>query len=424
MKFSIANLKNVFSQASAGGNRRIFGMAFILLAVLGIVLWIGFRPHRMEIKSSPGRAANISSLPGGTHDTPLQDKMRKEDNETKAAKAEEQGRSWGPDIAPGKPHHPDPEPVAASTPPPIPEEVGYSAPLAPATPVGPHIVPQVQPATIQTDPSYAAPVSPTTGQPMTEQEEKAAGARRGRYQKAIMDLGAQIMAMPPVTVVQDLHVAVAEKDEKEGGSDTRGAHSDSSAAVPQGTREEAHVIIPAGRGVYAHTVTATDSDLAGEIVLEADSGPIAGDRLIATVSRASGHEQLLVVRVNKIMHKGKTLNASGVVVAPGDMKGGVATSVDPLILQRFILPAAAAFVNGLGQAIEQTSNMQGSYSALGNLNYIQRLNLGQQMGVAAGTAASAVQNSVTQDMPTQSRINLAANVSVGVMFTENVTDKQ
>lgn len=424
MKLRLPNMKNLFSHASAGGNRRIFGMAFVLLSVLGIVLWIGMRPHRVEIKSDPGRAANISALPGGTHDTPLQEKMRKEDNEKKAAQAEHEGRSWGPDIAPGKVVHPDPEKAVAATPPPVPQEVGYSQPIPAPAPVGPHIVAQPPPATIQTDPAYAAPVSATTGQPMTEQEEKEATARRGRYQRAIMELGAQIVGTPPVTVVQDLGVVVADKGDSEKKDAGQTAHQDSSSAVPRGARDEAHVIIPAGRGVYAHTVTATDSDLAGEIILEADSGPIAGDRLVGTVSRASGHEQLLVVRVNKIMHKGKTLNANGFVVAPGDMKGGVATSVDPLVFQRFILPAAAAFVNGLGQAIEQTSNTEGSYSALGNLNYVQRLNLGQQMGVAAGTAAAAVQNSVTQDMPTQSRINLAANVSVGVMFEDNVTDKQ
>lgn len=424
MKLQLPNIKNLFSQASAGGNRRIFGMAFVLLAVVGIVLWIGFRPHRVEIKSNPGRAANISALPGGTHDTPLQDKMRKEDNEKKAAQAEQEGRSWGPDIAPGKVVHPEPEKSVAATPPPAPQEVGYSQPVADPTPVGPHIVPQTPPGTIQTDPAYAEPISTATGQPMTEQEEKEAGERRGRYQRAIMELGTQIVGTAPVTVVQDLGVTVADNGATGKNDDSRQARQDGSAAVPRGARDEAKVIIPAGRGIYAHTVTATDSDLAGEVILEADSGPIVGDRLIGTVSRASGHEQLLVVRVNKIMHKGKTLNANGFVVAPGDMKSGVATSVDPLVFQRFILPAAAAFVNGLGQAIEQTSNTQGSYSALGNLNYIQRLNLGQQMGVAAGTAASAVQNSVTQDMPTQSRINLAANVSVGVMFEDNVTDKE
>ena len=46
------------------------------------------------------------------------------------------------------------------------------------------------------------------------------------------------------------------------------------------------VLVPAGRGIYAHTVVAVDSDTNGPIVLEADTGPISGDRMIGTFSKS------------------------------------------------------------------------------------------------------------------------------------------
>ena len=74
------------------------------------------------------------------------------------------------------------------------------------------------------------------------------------------------------------------------------------------------VLIPAGRGVYAHTIVAVDFDTNGPIVLEADTGPVAGDRMIGTFSK-SGNDRL-IVRVETVEHRGKPLEANGILVAP------------------------------------------------------------------------------------------------------------
>lgn len=132
----------------------------------------------------------------------------------------------------------------------------------------------------------------------------------------------------------------------------------------------------------------------------------------------------LVLAVRSVMHKGQTLSVTGMVVAPRTMEAAVASSVDQLYVERFLLPGAAAFVQGLGSALETTSNTVGSIGGLGNVNYVERLNFPQQLGVAAGQAASQINSALMQQMPTQPRVNLAANVSVGVVFTANVTAKQ
>ena len=44
------------------------------------------------------------------------------------------------------------------------------------------------------------------------------------------------------------------------------------------------------------------------------------------------------------------------MVAPDSMEEAVATSIDQHYLERFVLPAAAAFVQGLGQAAVRMSN--------------------------------------------------------------------
>ncbi|KXV49949.1 type IV secretion protein DotG [Gluconobacter albidus] len=428
MNLKMPKFKSVLSSATRGGNRRFLLLGASAVTVIAIVLGVSHHKVKEMPKSNPGHIVEMNALPGGTNTTPLQDTLRGEQNTEDAHKAEDHGVSYTPDIAPAvlrntRGQHtdavlPDDGQQAA---PAAPQEVGYSAPIPPPAPppVPPHIETAAAVQTIPTDPAYAQ-----GGGETSQADQQARDKRRARYVAEIARIEDGLQTRMPVTALQDSVFKVAEENEaKPSSAPANGSAGVSVAARSAHDTTTVPALVPAGRGVYAHTVTATDSDLTGQIVLEADSGPIAGDRMIASVTRAPGNEQLLVLQVTKIVHQGRTLATNGVVMAPDSMKQGVASSVDPLIFQRFVMPAAAAFVQGLGQAIETTSNVTGSYSALGGMNYIQKLNLGQQMGVAAGSAASAINNALTQDMPTRSRINLAAGVNVGVMFMDPVVDK-
>ena len=71
--------------------------------------------------------------------------------------------------------------------------------------------------------------------------------------------------------------------------------------------------------------------------------------MIGTFSN-SGLDRL-IVKVETVELRGKQLEANGVVIAPNSMETAVATSIDEHYVERFVLPAAAAFMSGLGQAV-------------------------------------------------------------------------
>lgn len=135
----------------------------------------------------------------------------------------------------------------------------------------------------------------------------------------------------------------------------------------------------------------------------------------------NGYDRL-VVRVSTIEHRGHALDVNGIVVAPDTMETAVASSVDEHYVERFMLPAAAAFIQGLGQAIATTTNTQTVLSPFGGASYATHLNLAQQAGVGAGVAAAQIGAALNQEAPKGPTINLDANVNVGVMFLGNVTD--
>ena len=128
----------------------------------------------------------------------------------------------------------------------------------------------------------------------------------------------------------------------------------------------------------------------------------------------------LVIHISSIVHQGKTIGCDGVVVAPDTMEAAVASGVDEHYLSRFILPAAAAFVQGLGQALATTSNTTAVLSPFGGATTSTNLNFHQQLGVAAGAAAGQIGTVLNQEAPKGPTISLDANVGVGVIFLADV----
>jgi intracellular multiplication protein IcmE len=110
----------------------------------------------------------------------------------------------------------------------------------------------------------------------------------------------------------------------------------------------------------------------------------------------------------------------GLAIAPDSMETAIASSVDEHYLERFALPAAAAFVSGLGQAIALSNSTTQLSPYGGALTSYGPLNFKQQAGIAAGAAAAQVGQTLQQETPKGPTVNLAANVGVGVIFLSNV----
>ena len=395
--------------AASAGPRRLAAIGLGGVAVFALVVAVALTGSRAPLKSQVARMPGVDPLPGGLHSNPQQDKLALRDAQERAAQAAQAGRSYTPPIAAS-------EAVTVTRP--------VTSPPAAVAPVRPPL---------QVTPAAARAVVPARGSPMVHQvaQTNGTGQQADPYAGDIGDLlkrwgarGPRTEVVLPPTAPSDAELAST------GAAPPRRLGADSAAEIPVaassslaprlGAGAAGRVLVPAGRGVFAHTVLAVNSDTGGPIVLETDTGPIAGDRMIGTFSRA-GSSELLVVRVNSVDHAGETLPADAIVIAPDTMQTAVASSVDQHYVSRFLLPAAAAFVQGLGQAIATTTNTNTILSPFGGAAYSTRLNLPQQLGVGAGVAAGQIGNALRQEAPTGPTINLAANVNVGVMFLTNLT---
>lgn len=417
-RFASVFTRSLLTRAGHAGPRRLLVIGGIAIVMLGSVIAVSMIHHRPPPQSQATRMPYINPLPGGLQSNPQQDALALRSAQEQADAALKAGRSYTPPMAASEPMQApamvvEPDPAVAQVP----------APAHPAPHVG------IPPARVPVPAVYkpAAPAVHPVAVQSQQQPAQDPQAQQQAYRAAVNQLlqnwvgqaprtdvvlppsaaaGDQSSEPPPVQPVRHVVQAVAVAPK--------------SVVVDPVHPETGRVLMPAGRGIYAHTVLSVNSDTGGPLVLQADSGPIAGDRLIATFNK-NGYDRL-VVRITTVEHRGKPLDANAIVVAPDSMETAVASSVDEHYLERFLLPAAAAFVQGLGQALATTSNTQTVLSPLGGASYATHLNLNQQLGVGAGAAAQQVGTALNNEAPKGPTISLAANANVGVMFLTPLTE--
>jgi intracellular multiplication protein IcmE len=407
----------IFNGSANAGPRRLMILTIAALAVLALVVVVAMTGRNVPANSHDARMRHVDPLPGGLNSTPEQLALARTADNARAQSSLEKGVSFTPPMAPSVPVLPAPPQVEKAAPP----DTTRPRPVFAGRPSKPVPIPVAFPAALTPDPPAAAHPEPRA-QPIRVAEAGDPKAEEA-YSKQIGDLFSQWGGRTPHTDIvlppSEEDGAGTSGDGAEGGAPA-GSVSRKAPPLPAASHaaDPVELLIPAGRGVYAHPILAVNSDASSPVVLQADSGPIAGDRMIGTFAKQADR---LVIRINTVIHQGQSIGTDAVVVAPETMEAGVASDVDQHYLARFILPAAAAFVQGLGQAIATTSNTAAVLSPFGGAAYTTHLNLNQQLGVAAGAAAGQIGAVLNQAAPKGPTVSLEANVAVGVMFLSNVT---
>ncbi|GLR66578.1 hypothetical protein GCM10010909_12580 [Acidocella aquatica] len=419
-KPSIFSKRGLWSGAGRAGPRRL-----LIIGVSGLALAAGLVAMTLDGKSKPlvsydARMQAVDANPGGLNSNQEQNALALDANDAAANTALSKGTSYTPPLAASVPVALDALvfPPSAASAAPLPAQ--HFVQPAPPSPPPPAVVQQV-------DAPVFPPPLPGTSDPQTQGVQTADSGgdpQQTSYTAAINGLFSQWNGRPPTTDVvlpppppQSDAASTGQASNAGSAGQTGSTASPSVAADPDPAASATHVIIPAGRGIFAHPILALSSDETSPVVLQADSGPIAGDRMIGNFSRENDR---LIINVYQIIHNGQPIACSGVVIAPDTMQAAVASGVDQHYISRFLLPAAAAFVQGLGNALATTSNTTQVLSPLGGATATTNLNFHQQLGVAAGVAAGQIGSTLDQDAPKGPTITLAANVAVGVMFLSDV----
>ncbi len=414
----------VFSGAAGNGPKRL---AFIVIGILAILAAVGAMALAGRRAAQTTRVAKMQAadpLPGGQHGTTYFHQLARDQARDQGMAAQAKGATYvAPmegNIAPEAGPHPGVADAAPVVPRPRPHPlVGMVVPAAQAADVA--------------NPFHPVPTAPS-GQAThyasnpTQQPVKLDQNQMRAYDTAMKQLFDGMGGRGAETKIWVASVTNGPSGSGEAGAPGNAADgmarlasnptSEGAVTPPLAAKRAPRILMPADRGIYGITKLAANTDGGGPVIVEAESGPIAGDRMRGSFEQK---DDRMVVLLTSLHHNGHDIPIQAILVTPDTMETTVASRVDEHYVARFALPAAAAFVSGLGQAIAE-SNTTTIASPLGGATGFTHLNFNQELGVAAGAAGAQIGQVLSQSAPKKATVYLDADTPVGIVFLESVDD--
>lgn len=184
---------------------------------------------------------------------------------------------------------------------------------------------------------------------------------------------------------------------------------------------DVEVLLEPGRIEYAQLITEANTDAPGPILAVLASGPLAGSRLIGTFSAS---DEYLTLKFGTIVVDGQALSTSAVALDPATSKPGVITEIDHKYFQRVILPAAAAFIEGIGGAISESGSTTVSAGAGTTTSAENDLDPRQEFFKGVEEASGKVSEILDKDGGSvEPMLRVAAGAHLGLLFVEPVERK-
>lgn len=229
-------------------------------------------------------------------------------------------------------------------------------------------------------------------------------------------LDSQVVAVPQSEVVTSADWL--EKKAKEQEDKLTKAKAEA-AANQKANAKILDIIQPAGTIEYAQLITEANTDAPGPVLAQIMSGPLRGARILGSFN---AHDNYLVLTFKTVVVDGVSYAADAMALDPSSANPGVVTEIDQRYFKRVVLPAAAAFIEGMGKAIAESGSTSVSVSGETVVQSDEELDTRQEAlkGVeeAAGKVGDFLDKEASQTKPL---IKVHAGTAVGILFLSPVT---
>lgn len=216
------------------------------------------------------------------------------------------------------------------------------------------------------------------------------------------------------------YVRSNKKDEKPGTTGKEGEAQKPGALPAHGSGP---LIYKAGDICFAIIDTSINSDEPGPVMARIVSGPLKGSKVMGSFQRQG---QVLMLTFNTLNIPGvpETISFDAVAVDPMTARTALATDVDNHYLTKYVTQFAAAFLQGMGQAVQTslgTPNLNSSGSA--TIASTTLATTQDQLIVGAGQVGQAIAADINQ-ANIQPTVTLDAGTGVGLLIMSDLRIEQ
>lgn len=182
------------------------------------------------------------------------------------------------------------------------------------------------------------------------------------------------------------------------------------------------ILIKAGSIEYGQLINEANSDIPGPIVALIASGKFSGSRMIGSFER---RDKYLIISFSTLVDKkGVSIPVEAYALDPNTTLSGMATEVDNRYWQRVVLPAAAEFIEGLGEAVAESGDTTVTVSGDTVIQEENDIDTRQELYKGVERAAERVGDLLDEEADkTEILVRVAAGTPMGILFTTPVTDQ-
>lgn len=200
------------------------------------------------------------------------------------------------------------------------------------------------------------------------------------------------------------------------GSGTGGASGGASTAVAT-----PNTILPAATIEYGQLMIEANTDAPGPVLAMVVSGKLAGARLLGSFQKT---DEYLTLNFNQAVTKsGKSIPIQAIALDPDSTLPGMVTEIDRKYFQRYILPAAADFISGVGEAIAEVQ-VDVNQTDTSTTTSADDPDFDEAVAQGISDAFDGIADAVKDaGRSTQPMLRIAAGTPIGILFTQEVLDQ-
>lgn len=270
------------------------------------------------------------------------------------------------------------------------------------------------------EPQPAPPPQPQGPSPQQVANQEAISSLAEAMAQQMQSVLAR-QTVSPAQVATVTQPEIEEPGTPGGSAGPQGSGGAGPAQQQPSGEQQAKVLFPAGDFAFAQLLNEANSDAPAPVLAQIVSGPLRGARAIGNFDVVN--DEFLVLRFDRIVLDGRPIPITAVAMDPSSSSAALRTSINRRTFRRVILPAAAEFIENVGEAIAETSQTTVTVDDGAVVEDQDELDAEEEIGAGVEAAAEEYGEFLDEEADRLGvQVKVAPGTPVSLLFIEPVLE--
>lgn len=190
----------------------------------------------------------------------------------------------------------------------------------------------------------------------------------------------------------------------------------------QAAQIQPEIIIPAGKIEYGQMILEANTDAPGPVLAQIASGPLRGSRLIGNFQT---QRNFLTLQFSQVIVNDQSVAIQAIAINPETSTPGIVTEIDRRYFSRVVLPTAASFVEGFGQAVAESGTTTVTVDGGAAVESQNDLDTREELFAAAANAGAELGDLIDEEASQiEPLLRIEPGTPIALLFLSPVIDPE